>query len=184
MNSTTSTLGRFTFALVLGLMASTILPGMAPETQADSFNAKPGAWEMTFTGVPTGMMIPPDALAKMPPEQRARLEQSMQARSGKANTHVHKSCITKEDLDQNRIIKEEDEDEPGCTTTVVSKSSSKLVLERSCPAPHATTSRMAMETKTPESIVASMDTERAGAGKVHIDIKGRWLGASCAGIAD
>jgi hypothetical protein len=33
--------------------------------------------------------------------------------------------------------------------------------------------------------VASIDMVHAGAsGKVHIDLKGRWLGASCAGIKD
>lgn len=140
---------------------------------------------MTNTGLSTGTMIPPDVLAKMPPEQRARIEQSMPALSGKPGTHATKSCITKEDLDQNRIIKEEEEeDESGCATKVVSKSSSKMVLERSCPPPHASTSRLAMETKTSETLVASIDIDRVGSGKMHIDIKGRWLGASCAGIAD
>ncbi len=184
MHRTTARFDRVLFALALGLLSSPILPWLTSEAQADSFNAKPGAWEMTFAGLATGTMIPPDVLAKMPPEQRARIEQSMQARSGKPGTHATKSCITKEDLDQNRILKEEAEDEPGCATKVISKSSSKMVLERSCPPPHASTSRMAMETTTPESIVASIDTDRAGSGNAHIDIKGRWLGASCAGIAD
>jgi hypothetical protein len=34
-------------------------------------------------------------------------------------------------------------------------------------------------------MVVSMDMVQGGsAGKVHVDIKGRWLGASCAGIKD
>ncbi len=184
MNRTTSTLGRFVFLLALGLLSNPILPWLTPEAHAESFNAKPGTWEMTYSGLSTGTMIPPEVLAKMPPEQRARIEQSMQARSGKPGTHTTKSCITKEDLDQNRIIKEEEEDEPGCTTKVLSRSSGKMVLERACPPPRASTSRMAMEAKTPETLVASIDMDRAGSGKVRIDIKGRWLGASCAGIAD
>ncbi len=122
MSRTTSTLGRFAFLSALGLLPSPFLPWPTSEAQAESFNAKPGAWEMTYTGLSTGTLIPPDVLAKMPPEQRARIEQSMQASSDKPSTHATKSCITKEDLDQNRIIKEEeDENEPGCATKVVSK---------------------------------------------------------------
>lgn len=52
------------------------------------------------------------------------------------------------------------------------------------PAPRASTSQMTMEAKTPETIIGSIDMTRAGSGKVHVDIKGRWLGASCAEIKD
>ena len=180
-----STLARFVCLLALGLLTNLPLLWPTPKAQAESFNAKPGAWEMTFSGLSTGTMIPPDVLAKMPPEQRARIEQSMQARSGKPGSRSTKSCITKEDLDQNRIIKEEeDEDEPGCATKVVSKSPRKMVLERSCPSPRPSISRMTMEAKTPETLAATIDMDRAGSGTVHIDIQGRWLGTSCAGNAD
>lgn len=186
MTRITLALSCLVILIVLGLIPNPIIPGMAPCALADSFNAKPGAWEMTHTTLTTGLLIPPDVLAKMPPEQRARLEQSMQARAGKPTTHVSKECVTQEDLDQNRMIKEEHHDEDGvqCTTKVVSKSSSKLVIERTCPAPRASTTQLAMEAKTPESIVGSIIIARRESGKVHVDIKGRWLGASCAEIKD
>ena len=179
-----SMLAQFVCLLALGLLTNLPLLWPTPKAQAESFNAKPGAWEMTFTGLSTGTMIPPDVLAKMPPEQRARIEQSMNTRSGKPATHSSKTCVTKEDLDQNRIIKEEDEDEPGCATKVVSKSSRKMILERSCPSPRPSTSRITMEAKTPETLAATIDMDRTGSGTVHIEIQGRWLGTSCAGIAD
>jgi hypothetical protein len=170
---------------VVGLTPDLIIPGMTPSALADSLNVKPGTWEMSVTTLTSGLLIPPDLLAKMPPEQRAKIEQSMQARSGKPMTHTSKECVTQQDLDQNRMIKEgNEEDGPQCTTKVISKSSSKLVIERTCPAPRASTSQMTMEAKTPESIVGSIDTTRAGSGKVHVDIKGRWLSASCAEIKD
>ncbi|HSL04872.1 MAG TPA: DUF3617 domain-containing protein [Nitrospiraceae bacterium] len=170
---------------VVGLTPDLIITGMATPALADSFNAKPGAWEINLTTLTTGMLIPPEVLAKMPPDQRAKIEQSMQTRSGKPMTHASKECVTQDDLDQNRMIKEEnEEDGPQCTTKVISKSSSKLVIERTCPAPRASTSHMTMEAKTPESIVGSIDMTRAGSGKVHVDIKGRWLSASCAEIKD
>jgi hypothetical protein len=150
---------------------------------ADSFNAKPGAWEITTTTLTKGMLIPAQALANMPPAQRARVEQSMQARSGKPSTHVTKSCVTKTDLDQDRVLKSDDEE--NCKKKIVSKSASKIVYEQTCTAPNASKSTVKVEAMTPESIAASMDMVQGGAGgKIHVDIKGRWLGASCAGIKD
>lgn len=183
MKHTATTLGGFVFLLSLGLIPNPLV-GMPSAARADALNAKPGAWEMTFTTQSSGMLVPPDVLAAMPPEQRAKVEQSMQARAGKPRTHSVKTCLTKEDLDQHRIIKESDDDEPGCHTTVLSKSAGKLVLERTCPPPHASTSRISVEAQNPESLVGSMDTDRPRAGKVHLDMKGRWIGTSCSGIAD
>jgi hypothetical protein len=150
---------------------------------ADSFNAKPGAWEITTTTLMQGMVIPAEALADMPPAQRARIEKSMQARAGKPSTHVTKSCVTKADLDQDRVLKSDDEEH--CKKKIISKSASKIVYEQTCPAPDASKSTVKVETSTPESIAATMDMVRgSGDGKIHVDIKGRWLGASCAGIKD
>jgi len=150
---------------------------------ADSFNAKPGAWEMTTTTVTTGMPIPADVLAKMPPEQRAKMEKIMQARAGKPSTHVAKSCVTQQDLDQDRVIKSDDD--ARCTRKIISKSANKIVFEQTCTTPLASTANVLVEANTPESIMASMDmVQGSTGGKVHVDIKGRWLGASCAGIKD
>jgi hypothetical protein len=65
---------------------------------------------MSITTLTSGSLIPPDLLAKTPPEQRARIEQSMQPRSGKPMTHTSKECVTQEDLDQDRMLKEQQED--------------------------------------------------------------------------
>ena len=133
----------------------------------------------------TGTLIPPDVLAKIPPERRAKLEQAMQARIGQPKIRTSKSRITQRDLDQNRLIKEESEgEEPQCTTKVLSKSSSRLVIERACLAPHASTSQMTVEATTPETVVASIDRAIEGSGKIHVDIKGHWLGTSCDEIKD
>lgn len=113
----------FLVIATLGLIPNFLLSGMESDARADSFNAKPGAWEMTHTGLSSGMLVPPEALAKMPPEQRANFEQAMQARAGQSGSRAIKSCVTKEDLDQNRIITgEEDEEQPECATKVLSKS--------------------------------------------------------------
>ena len=149
---------------------------------ADSLNAKTGAWEITTTTLTKGMLIPAEALASMPPEKRAKIETMMQARAGKPSTHVRKSCVTQKKLDQDRMISSDDEEQ--CKKKIISRSANKLVIERTCPAPHAYTAKWVIEARTPESLTASMDLVQSGGGKVHVGIKGRWLGTICAGIKD
>ena len=150
---------------------------------ADSLNAKPGAWEITTTTLTQGMLIPADVLANMPPEQRDKIEKTMQARAGKPVTRVRQSCITQQNLDEDIFITS-DKGQGQCEKKVITKSANKLVLERICPAPQALTMKLSIEARTPESLVASTDLVQAGGGKIHMDIKGRWLGASCSGIKD
>ncbi|MGB9149878.1 MAG: DUF3617 domain-containing protein [Burkholderiales bacterium] len=150
-------------------------------SSADSFKVKPGAWEMTTTTVTSGSMMPPDVLAKMPPEQRAKMEATMNARAGKPTSHVTKSCVTQKDLDEDRMTKSDDDQ--SCTKKIISKSATKLVMERTCAAPKPSKMTLTQEAKTPESVVVSMDmVQGASGGKVHVNMVGRWLGASCKGI--
>jgi hypothetical protein len=148
---------------------------------ADSINVKAGAWEMTSTTLMTGMMVPVEAQANMSPEQRAKIEKIVQAYAGKPIVHVAKTCVTQEDLDQDRLLKSENENQ--CKKKIISKSASKILFEQTCEAPGTSKSTVTIEAKTTESIEARMDMVQAGnGGKVHVDINGRWLGAGCDGI--
>lgn len=171
-------------ALILGLC----IPMLALDAQAESLNVKPGAWEMTVTTVASGMKLSPEIAAKMMPLQRAHMEQMMKAREGKPHTMTLQSCLTKDDVSQGRIIKEmEDEDtnsEVQCKVKVISKSSSKLVIDKMCPGPSPSTTHFTIEAKTADSVVATGDREQQGSGKSRMEIKGRWLGASCEGIEE
>ena len=147
---------------------------------ADSLNAKPGAWEMNATTVTNGNPIPADVLASLTPEKRAELGASMKAREGKPESHTFQTCLTQKDLDQNIMIRSDGDS--NCTRKVVSKSSTKIVIEQSCPAPRASTGKASMEAKTPETLLAIIDTVQGSSGKIHVDMKGRWIAASCEGI--
>ena len=174
---------RVPLAMVVGFVVGPMISLSTPSAFAESFNIKTGAWEMTYTSMATGVMLPPEVLESMPPERRAKLEEAMKARSsGKPRTRVHNSCITQKDLDQNRFLKGEGEGETDCEVTVLSKSATKLVMERTCPA-HEASYKFSIDVKTPESVVGTVDGS-VGSGKMHSDLKGRWLGASCEGIKD
>ena len=173
----------WTFAHVIAMVGFiAALDNLAPvrtmDAHAESFNIKPGAWEI----VVSGMHAPSELSAKMTPAQRAQIEQVMKAREGKP----HPSCLTKEDLSQDRIIKEmEDEDEDPavqCKVKVLSKSSSKLVLDQLCPGPPSSTTHFTIEAKTPEHIVAVGDRSETGSSRHRITITGKWLGPSCDGL--
>jgi hypothetical protein len=147
---------------------------------AGSMNVKPGAWEMTATSVTSGMSAPVDATANMPSDQRAMMEKAMQAYAAKPRTIVTKSCVTKEDLDEDRMFK--DDEGQKCTKKIISKSANKMVIEMICSKPQASKATITTEAKSPESIASSMDMMQGNGGKIHVDVKGRWLGASCEGI--
>ena len=174
--------------LGVGLILGLCIPMLALDARAESLNVKPGAWEMTVTTVASGMKLSPETAANMTPAQRVQTEQMMNAREGKPHTMTVASCVTKEDVSQDRIIKEmEDEDddaEVNCKVKVISKSSSKLVIDQICPGPPASTGHLTIEAKTPESLVATGDRNLKGSGKTHMDIKGKWLRASCEGIEE
>jgi hypothetical protein len=138
---------------------------------------------MTVITLTNGTPVPTEALAQMPPEQRARIEKTMQAHAGKPGTHVAKSCVTKKDLDQDNVLKSGDERH--CKNKIISKSASRILYEQTCAAPRSSKATVKVEARLTESMVATMDMMQGGpGGKIHMDIEGRWLGASCSGIED
>jgi len=174
----------FSRSLITIAAALALALGVPLQTFAASFNVRPGAWQMSMSTLLVGNPLPPEALASMPPEKRARVEEAMKARAGKPVTITHKACVSQEDLDQNRII-QADKNDNQCTRKVLSKSASRLVMEQTCPEPHASTTQMTIEAKTPETLSANIVRVRGdGKGKVTVDVKGFWLGPDCAGIKD
>jgi hypothetical protein len=149
---------------------------------AEPLKAKTGAWEFTMTLVTTGVPIPAEALAKMPPEQRSIIEKVMLEREGKPSSVLMKHCVTQNDLDQDRMLKQ---DLGGrCKKVFISKSAEKVIYDQSCAAPYSSISNVTIKVITPENILASIDEVKNGAGKTHLDIKGRWIGFSCLGIRE
>ena len=92
-------------------------------------NIKEGLWEMTvtfsMTGMPAMPAIPPEALAKMPPEQRARIEGMMNNKP-----IVQKECINKEKLEKASAFSVNRGGE--CTRTVVNSTGGKIEMKIHC----------------------------------------------------
>jgi hypothetical protein len=169
------------FAKTFAMIAVGLAAGASFHAAAEPLNVKPGAWHITVVTTTTGNPIPPQTLAKLTPDERARVEESMKARAGKPNTETFNSCMTKADLDRDRLFSSESDG--NCARKILSRSATKLMIEQTCSAPQALTGRTTLEAKSPETIAAVIDTVQTGAtGKIHVDLKGRWLAESCEGI--
>ena len=150
-----------------------------------SLNIKPGLWESTRTIKRTGEMpIPAELLNRLTPEPRARMEERMKANSGgHSSTVTEKHCITREDLERDRLKIAEAKE---CTTTVVNSTSTNLKGKMVCE-----TAGM-HSTGTLELI--AVDSEHVN-GSYHSTMDGndhtmnlegtwtsKWLGSSCGDV--
>lgn len=172
---------------VLALIAFSVLTLWAAD-KITPLNVKLGLWENTVTHSMTGMpampAIPPDALAKMPPEARARVEAMMnKSGSGGPATNVSKYCITQEKLDKQTAF---DMSQQGCTRTVVSSTGSKLVMKIHCEQKQATSDgTLVVEAASSDSTKGSMHMVTNAAGQnmnVDFTFSSRYLGPSCGDV--
>ncbi len=145
-------------------------------------NIKPGLWESTRTIKTAGAMpLPAELLNRLTPEQRARMEERMKARSaGHSNTTTEKHCVTKEDLEKDRLKMAEAKE---CTTTVLNSTSTSVKAKLVCDTQgmHAT-GNLELLASDPEHLNGSYHSTVNGNGHT-MNVEGtwtsKWLGASC-----
>lgn len=150
--------------------------------------AKAGAWETTVTTTMSGLPksqtpdIPKEQLDKMPPERRAMMEKMMAMRSGKPVTSKVKGCL--KETDSVDKLTADEPNRPNCKKKVIAQTSDTLDMEITCSGQHATHAHIKMHAVSAEEVVATTDAEGENGFKMHADTKSRWVGSSCAGIAD
>ena len=92
-------------------------------------DVKLGLWETTSSVQTSGMPpvnIPPDALARMTPDQRAKVEAMMKGQ-GSPRTSTVKSCMTPEKMKRSEFYEQKQ-----CTKTVVTSTGSRLEMRMHC----------------------------------------------------
>jgi len=147
-------------------------------------NVKEGLWEMTVTrsmsGMPAPPNIPPDALAKMPPEQRARIEAMMK---GGPSTDVRKECVTKEKLAKNLAFTANRED---CSRTVVKSTGSKLEMKVHCEEkPTSSDSTIVVEALSSNSVKSTVQSVVNTNGRtmnMNLAVTSKYLGPDCGDV--
>lgn len=154
----------------------------AASSNLKPLNIKPGLWESTRTIKTAGAMpIPAELLNRLTPEQRARMEERMKARSaGHSNTTTEKHCVTKEDLEKDRLKLAEAKE---CTTTVLNSTSTSARAKLVCDTQgmHATGS-LELLAADPEHLSGAYRSTVDGNGHT-MNVEGtwtsKWVSASC-----
>jgi hypothetical protein len=117
--------------LILGFILLFPLAAFA----GDFFNAKEGLWEMTVSTGGTGMQgMNADQLAKLPPEQRAMVEQMMKQKgiSMNGNSITIKSCVTKDKIAKGEAFSDSRKDSGDCTRTVTKQTANHFEAKFHC----------------------------------------------------
>lgn len=147
-------------------------------------DVKLGLWEMNTTTTSSAQIpFPPEMLAKLSAEQRARLEEQMKAQGGeKTRTITQKHCLTKEKLEEGAF----GEDRPSCTKTVLSSTSSKMDVQIECADQGVKThAKIKMEALNSENVKGTMHFAAQGAqqgAESDATFKAKWLSAACGDI--
>lgn len=147
---------------------------------ADPLDVKTGLWETTTTTEMSGM--PPIDTSNMTPEQKSRFEAAMKARQAQGpRTRVHKSCMTKENLEREPF---QENDKESCTHTVISSTRSHWEAKLLCTKPRRV-GEFKVEALSREHIKSTVqmnasDDKRAMA--FHVSMDGKWIGSNCGSI--
>jgi hypothetical protein len=165
--------------MIKNVLAVLMIAGVSRAADVTPLNLKPGLWETTTVSERSGMpAIPPDALAKMPPEQRARVEAMT---SGKPTTTTTQSCRIDKDLhpftnDNNK----------SCTQTIVTSTSTKQEAKMECNMKgNSGTGTVTVEAKDSEHVNGLVIMHMGANGRtmdMKVTITAKWLGASCGDV--
>ena len=151
-------------------------------------NIKTGLWEITETHTMTGMpampSIPPEALARMTPEQRAQMEAHMKdSFGGGPKTTTRQYCATKEKLEKDMLFEDKRSE---CTRTVLTSTAVMTEVKIHCQDKDMTTNgTFKFEAITPENVKGAMRMVTDGKGHtmhMDFDFTSKYLGASCGDV--
>ena len=160
--------------------------GYAADTN-HPLDVKPGLWESTTTSEISGTPpIPVELLAKMTPEQRARMEAASKARAAQSNKapQVRQSCLTKESLA--RAMNFGNEGNKSCERTVVRSTSTMQDIRFECVnSGMKTAGSIHVEAVDSEHVKGTSQVDASGGNNtanVKIAFSARWLGSDCSAM--
>jgi tetratricopeptide (TPR) repeat protein len=162
------------------------MPAVAPAWAGDAIeplNIKPGLWEITLTVRTSGLPpMPPEALAKSTPEERARIDAKARERAAEGpRTSVKRSCLDEKELRQPLMLAFGGGQ--GCRQTVASASRTGQEIHVDCGtgAPRGG-GTVRIEARDPENAKVLSDwsaTDGVRTMKMSSTAILKWLGADC-----
>lgn len=169
-------------SLAVWFSIAAVFPALAADNTP--LNVKPGLWEITSDSQSSGAPpIPPEVLAQMSPDQRAKLEAVMQHAMGPQH-RVAKRCVTQADI-KTGFEKLENMGNGSCTHKVISSTSTLRAGSFTCTGRENTAGTYRFEARNPEMVVGNMDMTLSNSGKImetKVATSARWLGADCGSV--
>jgi hypothetical protein len=147
-------------------------------------DVKLGLWETTMRNL-TDMssMMPPEVLARLTPEQRAKMEGAMGRGGSGATTTKH--CVTKDTINEALASANTNNARMNCTRTFVTSTSTKQVIHMECTSgPMKTSGDIQVEVIDRENTKGSMVMTSGGGrgGNMKMEWTTKWLGADCGDV--
>lgn len=153
---------------------------------ADEFtplNVKPGLWESSVNSQMSGLPgIPEETLAKMPPEQRARIEAAMKGATG---PRTFQSCMTADSIRKSAAFG--DSSSSSCKRTLVSSSSTSAVYHIECAnGKMSSVGDGHVEVTGPDSVKGETVMKSTLAGgrtsTMNVTFTSHWVGSDCGSV--
>ncbi|HEY6211058.1 MAG TPA: DUF3617 domain-containing protein [Vicinamibacterales bacterium] len=153
--------------------------------QSPMLDVKMGLWETTtkinMGNMPQMPQLSEDQLAKMPPAQRAQIENMMKTMQGAPVTV--KTCMTKEKFQKNSFMQERPNQ--NCKQTITNNTAKSMDAAVVCTGPSAMTAQMHIEAVSSTEYKGHMTGKanaRGGEMDMTVDMNGKWLGADCGDV--
>jgi hypothetical protein len=166
----------------LYLVSAALFASAALAPGATPLDVKTGEWETSMTSESTGPLpIPQEVLDKMSPEQRARMEQAMKARSAKGpRTITERSCVRKETLENPFNSSEE---RSSCKQTVVASTRTTQEIHMECEADggkqSGTFRLQAVDSGNVKGTVQITAANGSRTMNINNTFAARWIGPTC-----
>jgi hypothetical protein len=179
---------RFRIIRLGAACAISALPLIVAAAAPPAPPVKPGLWEVTMTSLDAnGKEMPSPqqaAMARMPPEARARLAEAMKARGAAMpdENGAMKVCLTKESLQSNEW--QQVASDTGCSTTYANLTGSAWKWHTSCTA-LKTESDGESVFNGAESYRTKVTTTATTMGSTRTSTRitqGKWLGSECGAV--
>ncbi len=170
--------------LVLGATL-TIGATLSTMTAAATLDVNTGLWEVTSTGEASGPPpIPLEALARLPPEQRAQAQAAIaaaMAQSGKPT--MARSCITERTLQRGLDLNQQER--ANCTRTMTNSSASQIDVRMECTGDetmHGTFHFEAINRQAIRGTIHIVVSNGGNAMTINRSVQGRWLSSDCGAV--
>ena len=151
-----------------------------------ALDVKPGLWEITSKGKVEGAPpIPPDVLAKLTPEQRAKMEAAMSgAAANGAAPRARKSCVTQQDL-QKSFTSLEQSPKENCRSTVIKNTARVVELHQECTGERQMTGDFHFEAASREAMTGTVKVMMSDGTRTmtsNHEVTGKWLSNDCGSL--